>query len=93
MENTTSGDPAADIRRDFIQGLHQALAQWFDELVKSGDFIGGPLELDLLMLVGKLHEYLHSLDSNYLGFTLPQCPEWFVNAALEDGDRVVYGPW
>jgi hypothetical protein len=93
MENTPNGDAAAEQRRDFIQGLHQALAEWFDRLVQGGDFVGGPLELDLLMLVGKLHEYLHSLDENYLGFTLPECPEWFVNASLTDEQRVVYGPW
>lgn len=93
MENTQRQVAAAEQRRDFIQGLHRALTEWFDELVRDGNFVGGPLELDLLMLVGKLHEYLHSLDSNYLGFTLPQCEDWFVHAVLEDGQAVVYGPW
>lgn len=93
MENTQNAVAAAEQRRDFIQGLHQALAQWFDGLQEDGQFVGGPLELDLLMLVGKMHEYLHSLDANYLGFTLPQCEEWFVQATLDEGQHVVYGPW
>lgn len=93
MVNTQNGGPAADNRREFFQGLHQALAAWYDGLVQQGDFIGGPLELDLLMLVGKMHEYLHSLDEHYLGFSLPQCPEWFLNVKQPDADTIVHGPW
>lgn len=93
MANTQNDVAAADCRRDFHQGLHQAVAGWYDDLVKRGDQQLGPVELDLLMLVGKLHEYLHSIDENALGHVLPQCEDWYLGIALEDDPTVVHGPW
>lgn len=93
MANEQNDQAAANDRRDFHQGLHKAVAGWYDDLTKRGEAQYGPVELDLLMLVGKLHEYLHSVDENHLGYVLPQCEDWYLGIALEDGQKVVHGPW